>query len=97
VELAIKEIYHEMQALCDEPASDEELLLVKNYLLGSLLGDLDGPFSILQRWRTLILNGFTEEHFNNNVRIYKSVTAQELQTLAKKYYNKEDYHEIVVI
>ncbi len=97
VDLAIKEIYHEMQALCDAPASEEELLLVKNYLLGSLLGDLDGPFSILQRWRTLILNGFTEEHFNNNVRIYKSVTAKELQALAQKYYNKDDYHEVVVI
>lgn len=97
IEPAIKEIYHEMNVICNELADDEELLLVKNYLLGNLLGDLDGPFSILQRWRTLILNGMTIENFNRNIRIYKSITAQELQALAQKYFDAKDYHEIVVI
>lgn len=97
VEPAIKEIYYEMEQLCNEPADEEELLLVKNYLLGNLLGDLDGPFSILQRWRTLILNGMTIEHFNRNIRIYKTITAKELQTLAQRYYTLPDFHEIVVI
>ena len=97
VEQAIKEVYHEMEVLCNEEAPEDELMLVKNYLLGGLLGDLDGPFSILQRWRTLILNGFTEDYFNNNIRIYKSVTAKELQLLAQKYFNTKDFHEIVVI
>ena len=97
VELAIKEVYHEMEVLCNETASDDELLLVKNYLLGGLLADLDGPFSILQRWRTLILNGFDENYFNNNIRIYKTVTAKELQLLAQKYFNPQDFYEVVVI
>lgn len=97
VEPAIKEIYHEMELLRNELADDEELLLVKNYLLGNLLGDLDGPFSILQRWRTLILNGMTIENFNRNIRIYKTITTQELQVLAQKYLDAKDYHEIVVI
>ncbi len=97
IEPAIKEIYHEMQLLRDEPANDEELLLVKNYLLGNLLGDLDGPFSIIQRWRTLIVNGMTEEHFNRNIQVYKKVTPQELQELAKKYYQLENFYEVVVV
>jgi zinc protease len=97
VESAIKEVYYEMQELCEKVAPEDELLLVKNYLLGGLLGDLDGPFSILQRWRTLILNDFTEEYFNNNIRIYKTITAKELQALACKYYEPKDFYEIVVI
>jgi len=97
IEAAVKEVYKEMELLCNEEAEEDEILLVKNYLLGGLLGDLDGPFSILQRWRTLILNGFTEEDFNNNIRIYKSVTAAELQTLAQRYLRKEDYYEVVVV
>ena len=96
-EQAVKEVYHEMELLCKEPAEEEELLLVKNYLLGGILGDLDGPFSILQRWRTLILNDFTEEQFNNNIRIYKSITANELQALAQKYFVRDEFYEIVVI
>lgn len=97
VENAIKEVYHEMEVLCNEAASEDELLLVKNYLLGGLLADLDGPFSILQRWRTLILNGFTEDYFHNSIRIYKSVTPGELQTLAQKYFNPGEFYEVVVI
>jgi predicted Zn-dependent peptidase len=97
VEDAIKEVYKEMELLRQEPVDDEELLLVKNYLLGSILGDLDGPFSILQRWRTLILNGFDEAYFNENIRIYKTVTPAELHALAQKYYNKEDFFELAVI
>jgi predicted Zn-dependent peptidase len=97
VDEAIKEIYHEMDVLCNEAASEEELLLVKNYLLGGLLGDLDGPFSILQRWRTLILNGFDEDYFNNNINIYKTVTAKELQLLAQKYFDRNTFFEVVVI
>ena len=97
VEMAIKEVYHEMDVLCNELVPDDELLLVKNYLLGGLLGDLDGPFSILQRWRTLILNGFKEDYFNNNINIYKTVSAKELQSLAQKYFNRQDFYEVVVI
>ncbi len=97
VEDAVKEVYHEMEVLCNETASDDELLLVKNYLLGGLLGDLDGPFSILQRWRTLILNGFTEDYFNNNIRIYKTITPEELRTLAQKYFDRKEFFEVVVI
>lgn len=94
---AIREIYREMETLCNEEVTDEELLLVKNYLLGGLLGDLDGPFSILQRWRSLILNGFDENYFNNNVHIYKTITPKTIQLLAQKYYNRSEFIEVVVI
>ncbi len=97
LEAAVKEVCHEMQVLCNEVAPEEELLLVKNYLLGGLLGDLDGPFSILQRWRTLVLNDMTVENFNNNIQTYKSITAKELQVLAQRYFDVKDFYEVVVI
>lgn len=97
IENAVKEIYKEMEELCNELVDDEELLLVKNYLLGGLLGDLDGPFSILRRWRSLILNGFDEGHFNNNVQTYKTISPQALQALAQKYFNPADFYEIAVV
>jgi zinc protease len=97
LQAAVNEVYFEMEKLCTENIAQDELLLVKNYLLGNLLGDLDGPFSILQRWRTLIMNGFTKEHFTNNISIYKGVTATELKQLACKYYVKSQFHEVVVV
>ena len=94
---AVKEIYKEMEIICSETIDEEELLLVKNYLLGNMLGDLDGPFSILHRWRTLILNGLTVEHFNKNINIYKNVTVEELSAIARKHFTKESFFEITVI
>ncbi len=94
---ALKETYDEMERICREPISDDELLLVKNYLLGNLLGDLDGPFSILRRWRSLILNGMTEADFNRHVHIYKTIGTDELQALAQKYFDRERFYEVVVV
>ena len=97
IEPAMKEIYKEMKRLYQEAIPTEELLLVKNYLLGNLLGSLDGPFEIIKRWRGLILNDFDETYFYNNIARYKNITAQELQTLAEKYFQQEDFYEIVVV
>lgn len=95
-EQAIEEVYKEMNRLCEERVEAEELLLVKNYLLGNLLGDLDGPFSIMQRWKSLILSDMPAESFDNNIRIYKTITSEQIRTLAQQYLRKEDYYELVV-
>lgn len=97
MENAIAEVYHEMEQLCLQPVDEEELLLVKNYLLGGLLGDLDGPFQILQRWRVLILNGLGSEHFDRNINIYKTITAEEVRAIAVQYFDKAGFYEIGVI
>ncbi len=94
---AVEEIYKEMDKLTNEMVSEEELLLVKNYLLGSLLGDLDGPFHILQRWRTMIMQGRSIDSFNANVATYKQLTPQQVLDTAQKYYQKENFYEVVVI
>ncbi|MBS1628723.1 MAG: insulinase family protein [Bacteroidetes bacterium] len=96
-EEAIAEVYREMELLRKNPVGEEELLLVKNYLLGGLLGDLDGPFQLIHRWRTLILNGLDAAHFDRNISIYKSVTPDKLQALAQQYLLQENFSEIAVV
>lgn len=97
IDAALKEIYHELDVICNEKVSEEELLLVKNYLLGSLLGDLDGPFHIIQRWRTWILYGLSTDDFDRNVEVYKTITPDQVLTLSQKYLNKDNLQELVVI
>ncbi len=97
VDAAIEEIYKEMELLTREAPDEDELLLVKNYLLGGLLGDLDGPFSILQRWKSFILNGFDESRFNSNINIYKTITPDDVLALARKYYKPEEFYQVVVV
>ena len=95
-EAAIAEIYREMEILRKEPVDKEELELVKNYLLGNLLGDLDGSFQNVQRWKNLILNGFTEERFHSNIATYKTLSAERMMELAQTYLRPERFFELVV-
>ena len=47
--------------------------------------------------RTLILNGLDEAHFNTNVKVYKAISAEEIQALAQQYLKAEDFYEIAVV
>lgn len=96
-EATITEVYNEMKDLREELVDDEELQLVKNYLIGTILGDLDGPFHIIGRWKNLILNGLDENYFYKSVNIIKNISAKELQELANKYLQPEKFYELVVV
>lgn len=96
-EAAIEEIYKEMKGLREELVDEEELLVVRNYLIGTILGDLDGPFHIMGRWRNLILNNLTSDYFYESIKTIKTISTEELRELAKKYLVPEDFYELVVI
>ncbi|HVG42993.1 MAG TPA: pitrilysin family protein [Chitinophagaceae bacterium] len=96
-EATISEVYKEMELLRNEPVEEEDLLLVRNYMMGSILGDLDGPFHIINRWKNIILNNLDESYFYNQIETIKTISADELQQLANKYLVPENFYELVVI
>ena len=96
-EATIEEVYKEMKILRDEIVDADELLLVKNYMLGSILGDLDGPFHIINRWKNIILHGLPKDYFDTQIQTIKDVSAEELHSLANKYLQPESFYELVVV
>jgi predicted Zn-dependent peptidase len=96
-EAAITEVYKEMKALREERVGEEELLLVRNYMMGGILGDLDGPFQIIARWKNIVLNGLDEQYFYNSIHTIKTISAEEIQALAQHYLKPDDFYELVVI
>jgi zinc protease len=93
---AIAEVYKEMEILKTTLVDEEELQLVKNYMAGQILGDLDGPFQILNRWKTYYNNNLTSQYFYDYIKVIKSITPHQIQDLAKKYLNENDFYELVV-
>ena len=96
-EATIEEVYKEMKNLREELVDDEELLLVRNYMMGGILGELDGPFQIIARWKNIIMNGLDEKYFYDSINTIKTISAEELQALAQKYLKPEDFYELVVV
>lgn len=94
---AINEIFREMEILRKEMVGEDEMMLVRNYMMGSILGDLDGPFQILARWKNLILNGFDEKYFYESIQTIRTITPAELKDLAEKYFQPGEFYELVVV
>lgn len=95
-EATIQEVYKEMELLRNKHIEEEELMLVRNYMTGGILGDLDGPFHILAKWKNIILNGLDEQYFNESVSVIQHITSEELKALANKYLRPELFYELVV-
>ncbi|HXB95945.1 MAG TPA: pitrilysin family protein [Puia sp.] len=96
-EATIEEVYREMKLIREEPIDDEELQMARNYTIGTILGDLDGPFHVAARWKNILLNGLDGNYFTEGIRIVKTITPAELQEMANKYLDPAAFFELVVV
>jgi predicted Zn-dependent peptidase len=95
-EAAIEEVYKEMRILREEKIDATELMLVRNYMIGTILGDLDGPFQIIGKWKNIILNNLDETYFYDSVNEIKNTSVDELMVLANKYLQPNRFYELIV-
>jgi predicted Zn-dependent peptidase len=93
---AIDEIYVEMDRLRTELIPDDELTLVKNYLLGTFLRSVDGPFAMADKFKSIMEYGLGYDYFDNYIATIKSISASDLRRLANTYFDKESMIELVV-
>ncbi|MBI5916319.1 MAG: insulinase family protein [Bacteroidetes bacterium] len=96
VKRTVKEIYAEMKRLQKNLVGDDELEMVKNYLLGTLLTNLDGPFNISEVVKTFVTEGQPLIAFEELADVIKHITAKEIRNLARKYFQKEAMWEVIV-
>lgn len=92
---AVKEIKSEMEKLCTEKVSGEELSLVRQYLLGQFTGDMETPFQIASNYKTFIMEGIHENYFEKYLEIVKNISADELRSLAEKYFRVNDLTTVI--
>jgi len=91
----IKEIYREMETMQRKPVGDEELDLVRNYMMGDLLRELDGPFATAETYRSIVDAGMDMSHVQHIMETIKNITPGEIGKLAQKYLNPENMKEVI--
>ncbi len=96
VEKTISEIYNQLFMLQEELVSDDELNMVKNYIIGNFLNLVDGPLNTLSFLRSLEMDDVTKEDFDIMVKDIKNIDAETLQKLARKYFDKNYLIEVIV-
>ena len=93
---ALDEMNKELNRLRTEWIPADELQLVRNYLLGSYLSDVDGPFNAAEILRSLIINDLDEDFFYRQVETTRNATSEILQQLAMKYFDPGEMFSVVV-
>ena len=91
---AINEIYVEIERLRKNLIPTEELELVRNYMLGSILKSADGPFNIASKWKTYLKHGLGASAHYNLVKQIQTITPERLRELAASYLQKEDLVQV---
>lgn len=85
VSATLHEIKVEIERLKNELISEEELNLVKNYVLGQLLKHADGPNAMIDLYMSAQLQNMSFEYYNTFIARVNSITAEDLQQIAKNY------------
>lgn len=96
-DLVLSEIRKEMESLCETTIDDSECEMVRNYLMGSLMMQLDGPFRAMDVIKTLHMECVGPESFDKMLDTIESIGPAELRELARKYLSWDTYHVVSVI
>ncbi len=92
----LHEIYFEINRMCQEPVGEEELKIVKNYLTGSFLRSIDGPFALADKWKGIYFYGLGYDYYRRYLETIRTITPEMIQNLSNKYLNKNELTEVVV-
>lgn len=96
VEAGLQEVYREMDTLCQHPVTEDELHMVRNYLLGTFLTMLDGPFHALDLKIGLETDGLPDRFFQDLIETTLHIQPTTLLQLAQKYLKREDWTLLIV-
>ncbi|GAB1464422.1 M16 family metallopeptidase [Pedobacter sp.] len=93
---ALTEIEKEINILRSDLITDEEIDLVRNYMLGSLLGSLENTFSHADKFKNIHFAGLDYSYYDNYIHTVKNITAERLKAVANQYLDWNAMTRVVV-
>jgi len=90
------EIEREINRLRDEPVSNEELAVVRSYIMGSLLGSLENVFSHADKFKNVYFSGLGLEYYDRYTSVINTITPDEICHLANTYLDFDKMVKVVV-
>jgi predicted Zn-dependent peptidase len=96
VNATLAEIKKEITILQNDLVPQEELEIVKSYLMGSFTGELTQAFDIAEKVRVIQLDGLAPDFFDQFQDSIQNIQAQDIRDMATKYLNLDKMHEVIV-
>ena len=92
----IEAIRQEVKNLQTILIPDEELDMARNYLMGHLMTQIDGPFSTLDYIKSMKIEFLEDSSFKGMVDTIQQITPEQLRDLAIRYLDLDKWATIVV-
>lgn len=92
----LTEIEKEFTILRTELPTEEEVELVRNYMLGTMLGSLESIFSHADKFKSVHFYGLDLAYYQRYNEVIKSMTPEKVQAIALKYFDYDKLIKIVV-
>jgi predicted Zn-dependent peptidase len=93
---AVNEIEKEINILKTVLVPEGELSLVRNYMLGSLLGSLENIFSHADKFKNIYFFGLDYDYYDRYTEVVKSISSIEVMQMAKKYLDTDNFYKVIV-
>ncbi|HTI58182.1 pitrilysin family protein [Mucilaginibacter sp.] len=93
---AVTEIEKEINMLKTELIPGEELSLVRNYMMGSLLGSLENVFSHADKFKSIYFSGLDYDYYDRYTEAVKNATSEDMIALANKYLDLDKFYRVIV-
>lgn len=81
----IEQIQFEINRLHTDHIGIEELLTVKNYMMGSFANSLTSPFAAIDKFKGLFYQGLDLSFYNNYISELKSISSESIRQAAQTY------------
>jgi len=92
----LSEIEKEINLLKSQPIAEGELELVRNYMMGSLLGSLENIFSHADKFKQAYFSGISLDYFDYYQQQILNMDVETVQRIANTYLDFDRMEKIVV-
>ena len=92
----LTEIEKEITLLKEQPVTEGELALVRNYMLGSMLGSLENALSHADKFKNVYFSGLDYDYYKNYINTVRNIGPAEVQALANQYLNFNSFEKVIV-
>lgn len=96
VEDALREINFEIDKLKEQPVTNSELEVVRNYTLGKFVMGMNTPFSLMEKFKSIYHHGLEYSFYEEFIRQTREITTSDLKTIAEQYYDSDQMLTVVV-
>ncbi len=93
---AMDEIRYELKRLRTEKVEAEELNLVKNYISGTFLRALNGPFALGEVIKSIYENNLPEDYYQKYLNQIHRVSSEDVINIANQYLHEDQMIELIV-